>query len=151
MVTPLIRDMRPDDIPAVVTMIGALSHFHGDSSAVTAETLARDTDPAAPWMCVKVAEHQSQLIGYMVLLPLAKIADGLRGLDINQMYVAPAYRGTGVARLFMQAATTQARSLSCSYMFICTAPTNLAAQEAYRAIGFTDHPDAGGPRFRMQL
>lgn len=151
MTAPLIRPMIPADIPAVAAMIAEFSAFHDAPAAVTAETLTRDTNPAAPWMHVFVAELDEKLIGYMILLPLAKIADGLRGLDINHMFVAEDHRGTGIARQFVVAAKIKARSLFCSYIFISTSEENAAAQAAYQAIGFAPRPDPGGPRFRLQL
>lgn len=151
MTLPLIRTMTSADIPAVVAMIAAFSAFHDDPAAVTTETLARDTDPVAPWMHVFVAELDGQLIGYMVLLPLAEIANGLRGLDINHIFVAEDHRSTGIARQFVESAKAHALSLSCTYMFISTSGENTAAQAAYQAIGFAPHRDPGGPRFRLQL
>ena len=146
-----IRPMSPEDIPDVTRMIHALNAFHNVTGHVTQSSLARDTDPANPWFYVYVAEQDGALVGYMILIRLAKVANGLRGLDINHMFVAESHRGTGIARQFVEAAKTKARDLSCSYVFISTAPDNTAAQDAYIAIGFAPFPDSGGPRFRMQL
>jgi len=148
---PTIRPMHPSDAPTVVDMITALSAFHNDTADVTVQSLLRDTDPSAPWMYVFVAEDAGTLIGYMALLPLAKIADGRRGIDINHIYVAESYRGQGVGRALLAQAEAHAKSLGCRYMFISTAPQNTAAQDAYRACGFADFPQSGGPRFRKLL
>ncbi len=146
-----VRPMAPRDIPAVVGMIKKLSAFHDDTAAVTAQTLARDTDPRHPWFYVFVADTGTTLVGYMILIRLAKVADGLRGFDINHMFVAADVRGTGIGRQMIDKAKAHALSLGCSYMFISTAPQNQAAQASYVACGFDPFPDTGGPRFRMQL
>ena len=84
------------------------------------------------------------------LLPLAKIVDGIRGVDINHMYVAEPMRGRGLGRQLLDASADVARALGCTYMFIGTAPDNTAAQDAYLACGFERWADAG-PRFRRAI
>ena len=75
------------------------------------------------------------LQAYAALLPLAKIVDGIRGIDINHMYVAEGLRGRGVGRQLVDAAANVGRALGCTYLFIGTAPDNIAAQDAL-ACGF---------------
>lgn len=146
-----IRPIIARDIPDIVTMIHELTAFHNDTSAATIASVTRDTTGPAPWWHVYVAEADNALIGYMILLPKSKIADGTRGIDINHMYVRENHRGTGVGRTFIAAAKRHARQNACSYVMIGTAPDNTAAQAAYLACGFDSLPDPGGPRFRMQL
>ncbi|MFT5629568.1 MAG: GNAT superfamily N-acetyltransferase [Gammaproteobacteria bacterium] len=146
-----IRPMRVDDIPAVHEMILALGAYHGDlDAAVTPETILRDGIGPHPWIRFLVAEDADGLQGYAALLPLAKIADGIRGVDINHMYVAEGLRRQGIGRKLIDAATDVARTLGCAYLFIGTAPDNIAAQEAYLACGFARWTD-GGPRFRLPI
>jgi GNAT superfamily N-acetyltransferase len=143
--------MVPADIPDVVAMIHALSAFHDDTGTVSIDSVTRDTQTPNPWWHCYVAERGTDLIGYMVLLPLAKIADGLRGIDINHLYIRDTERGTGIGRALIDVAKTHAAANDCSYLHIATAPDNTAAQAAYLACGFDSRPDAGGPRFRMSL
>jgi len=146
-----IRPMRVDDIPAVHAMILALGAHHGDlDAAVMPETIMRDGIGPHPWIRFLVAEDADGLQGYAALLPLAKIVDGVRGIDINHMYVAEGLRGRGVGRQLVDAAADVGRELGCSYLFIGTAPDNIAAQNAYLACGFARWAD-GGPRFRLLI
>lgn len=146
-----IRPMRVDDIPAVHAMILALGAHHGDlDAAVTPETIMRDGIGPHPWIRFLVAEDTDGLQAYAALLPLAKIVDGVRGIDINHMYVAEGLRGRGVGRQLVDAAANVGRALGCSYMFIGTAPDNIVAQDAYLACGFARWAD-GGPRFRLSI
>jgi ribosomal protein S18 acetylase RimI-like enzyme len=146
-----IRPMQPDDIPAVHAMILALGAHHDDvNAAVTPETLLRDGIGPHPWIRFLVAEDASGLQAYAALLPLAKIVDGIRGIDINHMYVAEGLRGRGVGRMLVDAAAGVARELGCTYIFIGTAPDNTAAQAAYLACGF-ERWTYSGPRFRLSI
>ena len=110
-------------------MIRALGAYHGDVDVkITSDTLARDALGPHPWVRVIVAENADRLQAYAALLPLAKIVDGLRGIDINHMYVAGGLRGQGIGRQLIYVAADIARTLGCSYMFIGTAPENVDAQ-----------------------
>ncbi len=146
-----IRPLVEADVPAVHVMILALGAYHQDFDAkVTVTSLKRDALGDHPWVRILVAEDEAGLMGYVALLPLAKVADGLRGIDINHMYVAAAVRGRGIGRALIEASADVAHALGCSYMFIGTAPQNTAAQAAYLACGFSRWADAG-PRFRRAI
>jgi len=146
-----IRKMQKSDIPAVVDMIHALNAFHDYEGKIDQASLERDTAANDPWFYVHVAEREGTLVVYMVLIRIAKIADGLRGLDINHMFVTGSARGTGVSRKLIGTAKEQARQMGCSYIMISTAPDNSAAQKAYNACGFDDFPTSDATRFRMEI
>ena len=146
-----IRPIVPGDIQDLVIMIHELTAFHNDAGGASIESVTRDTIGPSPWWQTYVAEDDTKLVGYMVLLPLSKIADGWRGIDLNHMYVRETHRGKGIDRALVEAAKTYAKSNACTYMFIATAPDNTAAQAAYLACQFEARPDSDGPRFRIQL
>ena len=109
-----IRPIVPGDIPDLVTMIHELAAFHHDAGDASIESVTRDTAGASPWWQAYVAEADTKLIGYMVLLPLSKIADGWRGIDLNHMYIRETHRGKGIGRAFVEAAKTHAKSNACT-------------------------------------
>jgi GNAT superfamily N-acetyltransferase len=146
-----IRPMAPADIPTLVDMIHELTAFHDDTGTASIASVTRDTNPQNPWWHTYMAEADGILIGYMVLIPLSQVADGLRGLDLNHMYIRASHRGQGIGRAFIETAKTHAKTNACTYMSIGTAPGNDAAQAAYLACGFETSPRGSGPRFRMQL
>lgn len=146
-----IRPMEIADIATVHSMILALGAYHGDLDAkVTPETLRRDGFGPHPWVRFLVAYDDAGIHGYAAVLPLAKIVDGLRGIDINHMYITEDRRRHGIGRALIEAAAEIGRDLACSYMFIGTAPDNISAQNAYLACGFERWGESG-PRFRREL
>ena len=151
MTSPTIRLIKPADIPDVVAMIHELSAFHDETGTVSIATVTRDTTGPHPWWHVYVAEHDTALIGYMVLLPCSVVGDGARGIDIDHLYVRAPYRGTSIGRAFIAVAETHAKTQACGYLTIGTAPGNTAAQTAYTACGFTRLPHTCAPRYRLNI
>lgn len=147
----MIRAVQLNDAAELLAMIRELTAFHDDTGEITMDDVIRDAFGASPWWHAFVAEADGALIGYMILLPKSKIADGKRGIDLNHLYIRDAYRGTGVGRALIEQAIKFARVHACRYILIGTAPGNTAAQAAYLACGFEDFPDSGGPRFRMEI
>lgn len=142
-----IRPFAPQDAPQVVKMVRALAAFHGDEATATISALVRD---AGAWMDVLVAEHAQRLVGYAVLLPLAQVQFGVRGMDLHHLYVEDAMRGCGVGSALIAAAKETAKSREARYLAVGTHPDNHAAQAVYLAAGFARR-DAAGPRFTLRL
>ena len=151
MSTANIRPMIPSDISELVTMIHELAAFHGDTATASIASVTRDTAGPHPWWHVFVAHDDTTLIGYLVVLPKSKVADGERGIDLDHMYVRAPHRGTGIGRAFIAVAKTHATAHACTYLTIGTTPHNTAAQTAWEVCGFTRLPNSGSPRFRMNI
>ncbi|MFC7187622.1 GNAT family N-acetyltransferase [Halorubrum yunnanense] len=87
--------------------------------------------------CVTVAVDAANLVGYVFVLPerLAMIWDAA---VINELYVAPDYRGTGVADDLMAAAVALAadQSLPLDRVVLDVDPANERAQAFYDRYGF---------------
>lgn len=146
-----IRPMIPEDIPELVDMIHELAAFHDETGAASIASVTRDTSGPTPWWHTFVAQTDGTLIGYLVLLPKSKVADGERGIDIDHMYVREPHRGTGVGRVFIETAKIHAQANQCTYLTINTTPNNTSAQSAYEACGFARRPNSKSPRFSLQL
>ncbi|NIC00173.1 GNAT family N-acetyltransferase [Halobacterium sp. R2-5] len=87
--------------------------------------------------CVQVAESEDGLAGYVFVLPesLAFVWDAA---VLNEVYVAPEHRGTGVADDLMDAALAAAReqSLPLDRMVLDVDRGNERAQAFYERYGF---------------
>lgn len=87
--------------------------------------------------CLPVAAGADGLVGYAFLLPesLALIWDAA---VLNELYVAPDHRGTGLADDLLEAALATARdqSLPMDRLVLDVAPTNERARAFYGRHGF---------------
>ncbi len=60
---------------------------------------------------------------------------------LNDLYIRPAFRRRGVARMLVQCAEQYARETSSAGLALCTAIDNRAAQELYESEGFVRDRD----------
>ncbi|MDQ3652355.1 MAG: GNAT family N-acetyltransferase [Acidobacteriota bacterium] len=61
-------------------------------------------------------------------------------LWVNEVGVAPAYRGRGIGRQLLQALFELGRELGCSEAWLGTEPSNHAARRLYAAVGGKEEP-----------
>jgi hypothetical protein len=59
----IVRPVTAADLPAVHTMIAALSAYHDDVTVNTVPAMARDMLGDPPWVRVLVTETDNNLIG----------------------------------------------------------------------------------------
>ncbi|MFB2550968.1 GNAT family N-acetyltransferase [Ensifer soli] len=138
-----IRAARPRDIDGLAAMIVELARDHGDLAAVTPAELGRDLFGDMPWAQALIAETGGTLIGFALLTPLYRAWQGMRGMELNQLYVAPAHRGTGIGRHLVAKAREQARIAGCAYLSVSAATGNFKAHRFYESEQFTPGPVTG--------
>ena len=87
--------------------------------------------------CVTVAERDDGLVGYVFLLP-ERLAFVWDAAVVNELYVAPERRGTGVADDLLAAATDVAREqdLPLDRLLLDVDPENDRARAFYDRHGF---------------
>ena len=144
-----ITHARPRDLRDILKLIRALSAFHGDTAAITLEELQAlffDGGPATALL----AHDGRTPVGYAGLLPHVRLHSAQRSLDIQHLYVVETHRGRGIGRALIEAARDVAATQGCFRLTIGTDPANLAAQAAYRAMGWEEITGAG-PRFQWPL
>ncbi|QYZ70604.1 GNAT family N-acetyltransferase [Neotabrizicola shimadae] len=150
MTRPTIRPARPEDLPALLSMVRALALHHGDTPEVTEADLKRDVFSSAPWLAVLVADGPQGLLGYAALMPLAQLQNGLRGMELHHLYVRDNERNLGTGSLLIEAAVAHARRQGCAWVTVGTAENNEAARAFYERRGFLVRP-AIGPRLSRRL
>ena len=138
-----IRAAKSRDLAELAEMIAELAAHHGDTAAVTPEHLERDLFGRMPWISALVAEAGGELIGYTILVPLYRAHQGARGMELHQLYVRPAHRGTGIGRHLVGKAREQARMAGATYLSVSAATGNFQAHRFYESENFTPGPVTG--------
>jgi len=101
--------------------------------------------PGSPaWLFL--AERDGQAVGVFLANQIVSVEKGGETLWIEELYVTPAARRTGVARALLAHALDQARRRGLRAFDLEVVPTQAAALALYRALGFGDVP-----RQRMSL
>lgn len=147
-----IRSARRADIPALLDAIAQLAAHHGDPCHASPETLTRDLFGPTAWghaLVAQTGQSDWALLGYAILLPVAQVQFGTRGMDLHHLFTWPSSRNAGVGTALLIAAQDHARKLGCAYLTVGTHPENHAAQRFYDRAGFARH--AASPRFRIKL
>lgn len=134
-----IRALEQSDLTALLAMVVALTKHHGDEARLTPESLARDFFGPVAWYHGLVAVRGPDVVGYAATLPLGRLGDGARGLELHHLFVEPTARHQGVGRQLVRAVETLGRNLGCTYVMIGTHPDNHAAQGYYQHLGYAPH------------
>jgi len=101
--------------------------------------------PGSPaWLFL--AERDGQAVGVFLANQIVSVEKGGETLWIEELYVTPSARRTGVARALLAHALDEARRRGLRAFDLEVVPTQAAALALYRALGFVDVP-----RQRMSL
>ncbi len=140
----------PRDLPRVQQLIRELSAFHNDTAEVTLEQLQTIfCGEAAPALAF-LARDGDTIIGYAGVQRKIKIHAAQPMFDIQHLYVCQQHRAKGVGRALIAAVKAHAGASGAKGVTIGTAPNNMTAQAAYRAMGLEEITDAG-PRFWIEI
>lgn len=126
----MIWPVTQTDIPALRQMLQALSDDDGGTCQV-ASTEALTAALAATLIRALIADQ-----GMVIYYPDFSTHRGEPGLYIQDLYVRPAARGTGLARALL-AATLQHQTWDARYITLGVSPANAAALRFYAKTGFT--------------
>lgn len=138
-----VRRAQKADLFALAAMVEELAAHHGDKATNTAATLDRDLFGEQPWATVLVAETQGELIGYALLYPTYRATEGLRGMELHQLFVKEAHRSQGIGRHLIARAKAHAGRLGCEYLALSAATGNILAYRYYQNLDFKAHPSTG--------
>jgi GNAT superfamily N-acetyltransferase len=112
---PVIRDAVPADVGDLLQLIRALARFEREPDAVetTEDDLRRALFDPAPRVFALVAETAGQVVGMAIYFVSFSTWTGRHGIYLEDLFVEPAHRSTGVGRALMSALA--ARSLGLGY------------------------------------
>ncbi|PTQ75208.1 GNAT family N-acetyltransferase [Celeribacter persicus] len=145
-----IRPARWSDKDALLEMVHALAHHHGDDPELDLTALIDLLNADLPWIRILVAERDSALLGYAALVAGVQLQHGKKVMDLHHLFIRDHARGEGVGRRLIEASRNLAESLGCVRLTVSTQDHNTRAQAVYRACGFASHPFSGA-RFAMEL
>lgn len=138
-----IRAARQGDLQQILDMIALHAECHGDTAKISAADLDRDLFGVHPWITALVAEAGGRLIGYALLVPMYRAGDGVRGMELHQIFVRRDHRGQGIGRHLVSRARDHARVASCGYLSVSAATGNFGAHRFYEQMNFRAGPVTG--------
>ncbi|HYG92170.1 MAG TPA: GNAT family N-acetyltransferase [Nocardioides sp.] len=100
-----IREVTPDDVPDVLRLIKELAEYERDPDAVVnTEDLLRTTlFGEAPVASALVAVVDGAVVGLAIWFRTYSTWTGVAGLHLEDLYVMPEHRGSGLGKAFFTA------------------------------------------------
>ncbi len=141
----------PDDLPAILDMVRALSAFHGETAQATQAQLHDIFFGPRPMATAMIAKSNGVAIGYAGLTPTMVIHDANIRVDIHHLFVHENHRKSGIGTALIAAARDHAVSRGATRVTIGTDPSNATSIATYRAMDNLEEITGTGPRFRVDL
>lgn len=132
-----IRFARPEDVPDVLRLIRALADYEREPDAVetTEDDLRRWVFGEDAVASVLVAEHGGRVVGMALWFTTFSTWRGVPGLYLEDLFVDPAARGTGLGRSLLQALARIAVDRGYARVEWVVLDWNTPSIEFYEAIG----------------
>ena len=132
-----VRRATVADVDRIAPLFDAYRQFYGQ---------AHDLDLAREFLRERLEQDQSVIflaldrngstVGFTQLYPSFSSASAKRIFILNDLFVDPAARRSGVGRALLQAAADFGRSAGAARLTLSTAHTNRSAQSLYETTGW---------------
>jgi GNAT superfamily N-acetyltransferase len=134
---PTIRKATAADVPQILNFIRALAAYEREPDAVTATEadLLRDGFGTNPFYFCLIAEHDGQPAGFAFYFFNYSTWVGKPGLYLEDLFVAPEFRGCGIGKALLQAVAAIAVEKDCPRMQWEVLDWNTLAIAFYEAAG----------------
>jgi GNAT superfamily N-acetyltransferase len=131
----IIEATADADVRVVAQLYDEYRAFYGPTPGVESTYLfLREHSIADEIVLFTAFDAQDSPVGFMQLYP--SFYRMVRFWLLNDLYVRPAFRRRGLARLLVKRAEQYARQTGAAGLTLCTAIDNHAAQELYESEGF---------------
>ena len=141
--TPTIRPATPADLPAIVGLIRELAVFERLEHLVVAtpESLAPHLFGPRPAAECVVADSGAAIVAFALFFTNFSTFLGRPGLYLEDLYVQPAHRGTGLGKALLQHLGALAVERGCGRFEWSVLDWNENAIRFYQSMGATVMPD----------
>jgi len=137
-----LRQIDVADVPLAVPLFGAYREFYGmPPDGGTAERFLRERLTAGESIVV-LANDAGEYVGFSQFFRSFSSVHACKVLVLNDLFVAPAARGKGIASALLKHAETLAQQSGASRLVLETTQSNLAAQALYTRSGWLHDRDA---------
>jgi len=138
-----IRTANRNDVPAIFDLLTDLAKTLEEThlQRATREDIAREGFGDSPCFRVLLAEVSGRPVGMALFFEAFSSWRGRRGVYVQDLYVAPAQRGTGLGRRLLAAAGLSGKRAGCTHLRLSVAATNFAGRDFYRRIGMHERDD----------
>jgi hypothetical protein len=138
-----VRPARPDDLPAIVGLIGELAEFEqlAHLVVVTPESLRPHLFGSRPAAEAVVAETGGAIVAFALFFTNFSTFLGRPGLYLEDLYVQPAHRGTGLGKALLRHLGALAVERGCGRFEWSVLDWNEHAIRFYESMGATVLPD----------
>jgi GNAT superfamily N-acetyltransferase len=133
----ILRSPTPSDTPAIFNLIQALAEYEKLSHAVTGtvEALELDLFSDRPVIEAVVVEINSQIVGFALFFQNYSTFLTKRGIYLEDIFVLPEYRGTGIGKALIKYLANLAIKRNCGRLEWSVLDWNQPAINFYEAIG----------------
>ncbi len=141
--THTLRPATPADLQAIVGLIRELADFEKLTHlvVVTAESLHPHLFGLRPAAEAVVAEVQGQVVAFALFFTNFSTFLGQPGLYLEDLYVQPAHRGTGLGKALLSHLGALAVARGCGRFEWSVLDWNQRAIDFYQKMGATVMPD----------
>jgi len=138
-----VRPARRDDVPAIVALIRELAVYEKLEHLATAtpQTLEPHLFGARPACECLVGEQGGAVVGFALFFHNFSTFLCRPGLYLEDLYVQPAARGTGLGRQLLVRLAQIAVERGCGRFEWSVLDWNVSAQQFYERMGATMLPD----------
>ena len=132
-----VRPIRPEDVPAVVGLVRELADYEKalHEARLTEEQLSGALFGDAPALFGHVALHGDEVVGTALWFLNFSTWRGTHGIYLEDLYVSPAHRGTGLGRELLRTLAAVCVERGYSRLEWSVLDWNTPSIEFYKAAG----------------
>ena len=136
---PRIRFATPEDVPVIVALIREAADFEGHAHLATATPERLEAElfgDRSACECL-IGEHDGETVGFAIFFHNFSTFLCRKGLYLEDLFVRPAARGTGMGKALLQRLARIAVERECGRFEWGVLQWNVAAQAFYKRMGAT--------------